>query len=163
ILRMTNENTVYQVTLARDVTLFVLEFWDTQLGDWTEELTTSNQIPTMVRVSLGIGRNPNSAAQPAEIVSRVISMPSIAVGPDIQQPLRQAGSGSRGGTGNIPPGNGNPNGGTRNGGTRNGAGNNNFPNQGGGNFRGGGGNGFNPGNNGGGGNRNGLPPPGRPR
>ena len=87
ILLVTNtSSTAYPITLVRDVSLFVLEFWDTQQGDWTDELLTTNQIPKMIRVSIGIGHAPNSMSQPMEIASRIITMPSIAVTPDIQKP-----------------------------------------------------------------------------
>ena len=86
LLLVTNaEITPYPITLVRDVSLFVLEFWDTQQGEWTDELLTTNQIPKMIRVSIGIGHAPHSAA-PSETVSRIIAMPSIAVTPDITMP-----------------------------------------------------------------------------
>lgn len=88
LLLVTNADiSAYPITLAREVSLFVVEFWDTQLGDWTDELLTTNQLPKMVRVSLGIGHAKNSPSQPAEIASRIVALPSIAVTPDIQQPL----------------------------------------------------------------------------
>lgn len=89
LLLVTNSDiTAYPITLVRDVSLFVVEFWDTKLGDWTDELLTTNQLPKMLRVSIGIGQAANSS-QPSEIISRIIAMPSIAVTPDIQQPIVQ--------------------------------------------------------------------------
>lgn len=86
-LLVTNADvTAYPVTLARDVSLFVLEFWDTQLGDWTDELLTTNQLPKMVRVSIGIGQTRQSSSQPLDISSRIISLPSMAVPAEIQRP-----------------------------------------------------------------------------
>jgi hypothetical protein len=85
--------------LVRDLSLFVIEFWDTQLGDWTDELLVTNQIPKMMRVSLGIGYAAHSGSQPDQLVSRIIAMPSIAVTPDIQIPARQGGGGTPGGGG----------------------------------------------------------------
>lgn len=85
-LLVTNQDvTAYPITLARDVSLFVIEFWDTQLGDWTDELLTTNQLPAMVRVSLGIGQA-QSSAQPMDITSRIIAIPSIAVPVELQRP-----------------------------------------------------------------------------
>ena len=90
LLLVTNaEISPYPITLVRDVSLFVLEFWDTQQGEWTDELLTTNVIPKMIRVSIGIGHGPGSSSQPSEITSRIIAMPSMAVTPDIQQPLAQ--------------------------------------------------------------------------
>ena len=113
LLLVTNSDvSAYPITLARDVTLFVLEFWDPKLSDWASELETTNVIPLMVRVSLGIGHVAKSSSQPSEITSRIIAMPSIAVGADVQRPARQPGPGGGGpgggGKGNNPPGSQNP-------------------------------------------------------
>jgi prepilin-type N-terminal cleavage/methylation domain-containing protein len=98
LLQVTNsEVSAYPIVLAKDVSLFVLEFWDPQTSDWTDELLTTNQIPQMVRVSLGIGQSRNS--QPAEVTSRIIVMPSIAVGADVQNPGRGGAAGGGGGGG----------------------------------------------------------------
>jgi prepilin-type N-terminal cleavage/methylation domain-containing protein len=116
-LLVTNSDiTAYPITLVRDLSLFVIEFWDTQLGDWTDELLVTNQIPKMMRVSLGIGYAAHSGSQPDQLVSRIIAMPSIAVTPDIQIPSRQGG-GTSGGGGSRPGGGGTSGGGTRPGGT----------------------------------------------
>lgn len=97
-LLVTNSDvSAYPITLAKDVSLFVLEFWDTQLNDWTDELLTTNQIPKMVRVSLGLGHATTASSQPIEVTSRVIAMPSIAVGAEVQRPQRQGGGSSTGG------------------------------------------------------------------
>lgn len=93
LLIVTNsESTAYSITLVRNVSLFVVEFWDTRLGDWTDELLTTNQIPKMIRVSIGIGHAANSPSKPAEIASRIIAMPSIAVTPDMTTPTATPGS-----------------------------------------------------------------------
>lgn len=75
----------YQIVLARDITLFFLEFWDTQQG-WVEELNTTNQLPKMVRFSLGIGRTANSSKDPAELIVRTVSLPAAPVLADMQMP-----------------------------------------------------------------------------
>ena len=88
LLLVTNSDMkAYSITLVRDVSLFVVEFWDTQKGEWADELLTTNQIPQLIRVSIGIGHGPASSSRPSEIVSRIIAMPSIAVTPDILKPV----------------------------------------------------------------------------
>lgn len=105
-LLVTNADvSAYPITLAKDVSLFVLEFWDPQLNDWTDELVTTNQIPKMVRVSLGVGHATAQSSQPIEVTSRIIAMPSVAVGRAVQQPQRQPGAGGAGvGTNTGGPG-----------------------------------------------------------
>ena len=89
----------YQIVLARDVSLFFLEFWDVQKG-WVEELLTTNQLPKMVRFSLGIGRAGNSQKDPAELIVRTVSLPAAPVSADMQMP--QPGAPGVGGV--RPPG-----------------------------------------------------------
>lgn len=104
LLLVTNaEVSAYPITLAKDVSLFVLEFWDPTLNDWTDELLTTNAIPKKIRVSLGVGHSKNSS-QPTELVSRIIAMPSIAVGADVQQPRQAGGPGGAGVPGSGGPG-----------------------------------------------------------
>lgn len=135
LLATNSDVSAYPITLAKDVSLFVLEFWDTTLNDWTDELITTNAIPKRIRVSLGIGHTQAYSSQPSEIVSRIIAMPSIAVGADVQQPRQVGGPGAgapgaggqggaggpggRGGRGNGAPGTGGRDGGQgfNNGGT----------------------------------------------
>lgn len=109
LLLVTNsENSPYPITLARDVSLFVLEFWDPQLNDWTDELLTTNQLPTLVRVSLSIGSSSGPSSRPVEVASRIVAVPSLAIGVDVQQPTRQrtAGAGGINSSGQGTHGNG---------------------------------------------------------
>jgi hypothetical protein len=130
-LIVTNQDvSEYPITLAKDVSLFVLQFWDTNINDWAEELETTNQIPQMVRVTLGLGNTSGFGQRPAEVVSRVISLPSVAVGADIQRPMRQGGGGSPFGT----PGGGIRGGGRGDNGNGNKGGNNGSRGPGGGRF-----------------------------
>ena len=66
------------LVLARDVQLFQLEFWDGQQRDFVEEWLSTNQLPVIVRVTLGFGQ-PKGSREPAQIVSRVVRLPTVAV------------------------------------------------------------------------------------
>jgi prepilin-type N-terminal cleavage/methylation domain-containing protein len=85
----------YSMTLARNVTEFMIEFWDLRNQEWLPELTTTNQLPRMVRVTLGLGHPSNRST--AEIVSRVIAIPAMIVPREVQIPV------------GAPPGRANPN------------------------------------------------------
>ncbi|MEO7676172.1 MAG: type II secretion system protein [Verrucomicrobiota bacterium] len=122
LLVTNSEVSAYPITLAKDVSLFVLEFWDAQLNDWTDELLTTNQIPKMVRISLGVG-HVTASSKPIDVTSRIVAMPSIAVGQAVQQPIRQTGTGGAGG--------GQGNGGRGNSGGGRDGNNNGFPGSGG--------------------------------
>jgi prepilin-type N-terminal cleavage/methylation domain-containing protein len=66
------------IVLAREVQLFQLEFWDGQQRDFVEEWLSTNQLPVIVRVTLGFGVSKGSR-EPAQIVSRVVRLPTVAV------------------------------------------------------------------------------------
>ncbi|MEN9572994.1 MAG: hypothetical protein RL514_849 [Verrucomicrobiota bacterium] len=61
----------YTLTLSRNLAIFGLEFWSTNLNDWDVEWLQTNQVPKMVRVTLGFGAR--QGAPPAVVVSSVIS------------------------------------------------------------------------------------------
>lgn len=75
------------LVLARNVTLFELEFWDTTTSDWTLEWLNTNQIPKLVRFTLGFTGEGKAASAPEELVTRVVSLPTIAVPVDSQVPV----------------------------------------------------------------------------
>jgi len=75
----------YSIDLAKNVQFFVLEFWDQRAGEWTEDLLTTNVIPRVVRVTLGLG-TPGANGLPKEIVARTVAIPSIAVTRELQVP-----------------------------------------------------------------------------
>ena len=56
----------YSLVLARDVSLFALDFWDMRKSEWTSEWITTNQFPRLVRISLGLGK---AGGKPQDLVS----------------------------------------------------------------------------------------------
>ena len=60
------------ITLAKDVTFFGLEFWSPNDNEFKTEFLPTNEIPPMVRVTLGIGHVANDPTVPLEIISRVV-------------------------------------------------------------------------------------------
>jgi prepilin-type N-terminal cleavage/methylation domain-containing protein len=63
------------ITLAKDVTFFGLEFWSPTDSEFKTEFLPTNQIPPMVRVTLGIGHVANAPNVPLELMTRVVAMP----------------------------------------------------------------------------------------
>ena len=63
----------YTLTLSRNLAVFGVEFWSTNLNDWDVEWLPTNQVPKMLRVTLGFGGDRRAGAAPAIIVSSVIS------------------------------------------------------------------------------------------
>lgn len=79
------------LVLAREVSLFQLEFWDRQKNEFIPEWLRTNAIPPAVRLTLGFGTANRTARRPAELVTRVVRLPDNLVGADLQ------------GGGGVPP------------------------------------------------------------
>ena len=90
----------YRMQLAKDVTLFMFEFWDDAKKEYTSEWAYTNQLPKIVRVALGLGKAGNSQ-MPQDLETRTIAMPCTAILPQWQNaPLLPPGVPP----GGIPPG-----------------------------------------------------------
>src|SRR5258708_36441862 len=66
----------YSLVLARDVSLFTLDFWDMRKSEWVSEWINTNQLPRLVRISLGLGK---VQGKPQDLVTRVVALPSLSV------------------------------------------------------------------------------------
>ncbi|HEY0454917.1 MAG TPA: prepilin-type N-terminal cleavage/methylation domain-containing protein [Verrucomicrobiae bacterium] len=102
ILWNTNDSELrgHSITLARDVSKFELEFYDPQKKDWVTEWVNTNSLPPLVHIILELGKTSGSS-KPADVVARMIAIPSQVVAGV------QAGPGPTPGTtppGGIPPG-----------------------------------------------------------
>jgi type II secretion system protein J len=105
----------HPLILAKNVQDFQLQFWDLRLNDWTDEWTQTNQIPKLVMVTLKLSDSPFST-QVHEEITRIISIPAMAVQPGWQLPIglpgqqqpNQPGTNGPGGL-NTNPGPGNQN------------------------------------------------------
>ncbi len=73
-----DQNTPYSIPLARDVNVFMLEFWSVQDGQWEVEWDSTNQLPPMVRVTLGCGHSADNPDVPYELICRTVAIPSAA-------------------------------------------------------------------------------------
>lgn len=80
----------YKLVLAHDVTLFGFEFWarNPKSGqwEWVTEWNSTNSLPTLVHVGLGLGRTDRRDV-PADVVHRYIALPATAVAPEWQMPV----------------------------------------------------------------------------
>jgi type II secretion system protein J len=80
----------HPLVLAKNVQDFQLQFWDMRLNDWTDEWTQTNQIPKLVMVTLKLSDSPYST-QVQEEVTRIVSIPAMAVQPGWQMPMAPPG------------------------------------------------------------------------
>jgi Pseudopilin GspJ. len=87
----------HPLVLAKNVQDFQLQFWDLRLNDWTDEWTQTNQIPKLVMVTLKLSDSPYST-QVSEDITRIVSIPAMAVQPGWQMPMAPPGQQNQFGT-----------------------------------------------------------------
>ncbi|HWF19191.1 MAG TPA: hypothetical protein VG754_07985 [Verrucomicrobiae bacterium] len=73
LVAITKDATPYPIVLARDVSVFNVEFWSDKEKDWVTEFLETNQIPKMMRVALGVGYSAHDFNRPQQLVTRVVA------------------------------------------------------------------------------------------
>lgn len=76
--QLNEQNTPYPIVLARDVSIFMLEFWNVQDQQWEVSFDPTNAFPPMVRVTLGVGHPADNPDVPYDVMVRVVAMPAQA-------------------------------------------------------------------------------------
>lgn len=86
LLSATNaaEDLSYSIPLAPDVSLFTLEFWESGRGEWVKDWFLTNQLPKLVRVTLGFGRANQHFSRPREIFTRDVALAAMAIPVEFQ-------------------------------------------------------------------------------
>jgi len=85
LMDLTEEEQSYPLVLANDVRKFEMQFWDKKKTDWLDEWTETNQLPQMVKFTVQFGGG-DSQSPPGEEITRIVSLPSVAVQPQWQAP-----------------------------------------------------------------------------
>ena len=85
LLLDTNRAEPYSLVLAKDVSLFKLKFYDVQKNEWADEWKSTNQLPKVVQVELGLGRmGAGSSGKPQDLVTKIVNIPSMSVAGNLQ-------------------------------------------------------------------------------
>jgi len=85
ILAATNAGQpAYTITLAKDVSVFQLAFFDPLKAEWLDEWKYTNRLPRVVQIALGTGKTAGNASKPYSIVYSLVALPSVGVSPDVQ-------------------------------------------------------------------------------
>jgi prepilin-type N-terminal cleavage/methylation domain-containing protein len=104
------------LVLARNVSDFLIECWDTNTAEWDTEWDATNMIPPLVRVTLGFIGDKGVK----QVITREISFPSSTMPSAVQSPSYNAAGG--GGYQTFMNNNGGANSGTANDGANNSSG-----------------------------------------
>ena len=67
------------LVLARNVREFTLEFWGPRSKDWEPEWLYTNQLPKLIKFTLGFGRPNQRVLKPEDVITRVVSLAAIPV------------------------------------------------------------------------------------
>ena len=112
LMDMNQDEQEHPLVLARDLRSFVIECWDTNNLDWSDEWDNTNQLPALVRFTLVLGGNKNDNsfgdAGPTLAVTRVVAIPSGTVPAVVQTRMAGGGAGGSGGAGGGPRNQNNP-------------------------------------------------------
>jgi len=98
----------HPLVLARGVNKMEFEFWDTRKNEWVDEWIQTNQIPKMMKITLGfVMKKPNQAfgaTERRQEISRIVALPAMMVPVNYQR----GGARPPGGGGQPLPGGGQP-------------------------------------------------------
>ena len=89
LMPMSQSEITTPLVLARNVSDFLIECWDTNTAEWDTGWDATNQIPPLVRVTLGF----ESPGSPKQVITREISFPSGTMPSAVQSPSYGAGNG----------------------------------------------------------------------
>jgi hypothetical protein len=83
LMDMSQDEIKTPLILAKNITAFTIECWDTNAMQWATEWDATNMIPPLVRVTVGFG---NPATHSSQIITRLISFPSGTMPSQVQTP-----------------------------------------------------------------------------
>lgn len=117
------EDVIPPIELTTDISLFTVDFWDTNEVDWINYWDDTNTLPQIARISLGYGY---SGRGPAQLDTRIIAMSGNVIPSDIQGTVNQnmtmgnqSGNTGNGGNGGNSGGSGGNSGNSGSGGNHN--------------------------------------------
>jgi hypothetical protein len=82
----------YPMVLANNVGEFKMEFLDIQSGEWVPEWGFTNQMPAMIRFSLGFISPASGKVDENRIIKRIVQIPAGTVRAVWQRPVSPAGA-----------------------------------------------------------------------
>lgn len=81
---LTSDLDTHPLVLAKEVSQFQLRFWDKRRSELVEEWLTTNQLPMLVEVTIGVGTENRMSRRPAQIINRAIRLPDSFVPATLQ-------------------------------------------------------------------------------
>jgi prepilin-type N-terminal cleavage/methylation domain-containing protein len=81
----------YTIVLAPGINRFEIEFLETNKFEWLPEWPFTNQLPKMVRVTMGFGQRSKTSTRPEDLTVRNILLSSVAIPRDMVVPIGRRG------------------------------------------------------------------------
>ncbi len=81
----------YRLVLSRDVSVFIVEFYDAQTKKYDPSWKQTNSLPRLVHVAVGLGHKEGTDA-PLDLVTTTIAIPATALGREAPIPGLPGGS-----------------------------------------------------------------------
>jgi len=101
LMELDEDEKNFPVVLAQDVKEFSMEFYDPRLRDWVNEWRQTNQLPKLIKFTIGVRHTDSHHVQTVQETTRIVALPSAGVPPQLQVPNLPPGGGP-----GFPPGGG---------------------------------------------------------
>jgi len=86
LMDLDNDEKNHPLVLAKNLKDFQMQFWDNRLNDWNDEWPQTNTLPRLIMITLKVADRADST-RADEVITRIVSIPSIPVQPGWQLPL----------------------------------------------------------------------------
>ena len=99
LMEMDKDEENFPFVLSRNVSKMEFELWDSRKGEWVDEWTRTNEIPTQIHLTMTYSRqNPDKpySTTPPEVVSRVLDISSAMVPAGFQRRGQSTGTNAPG-------------------------------------------------------------------
>ena len=103
IMELDKDEQEHPLVLAKYITEFKMEFWDTRANDWVDEWRQTNQLPKLVKFYLKLADSAQTLHRPQQEITRIVNLPATMVRREWQIPGLQRPGGAPGGPGTAPP------------------------------------------------------------
>ena len=84
IMDFDKDETQFPLVLAHDVTKFTVQYMDPKTGDWLTDWVLTNQLPTEVMITVGLGHLDQYSTQSQDEQVGIVAIPVVSVQPQWQ-------------------------------------------------------------------------------
>jgi type II secretory pathway pseudopilin PulG len=86
IMELDKDEQEHPLVLAKYITEFKMEFWDTRANDWVDDWRQTNQLPKLVKFYLKLADSAQTLHRPQQEITRIVNLPATMVRREWQIP-----------------------------------------------------------------------------